>query len=97
MANVIEIVTYRARLDDAAFLATVPPTMDFLKTCPGYLGRRLAQAADGQWADIVHWASMQDALAAAARFNESPLTAPFNAAIAPGSATMRHYTLAAED
>ncbi len=91
---VIEIVTYRTTLERAAFLATVPATMDFLRTCAGFRGRQLAQAGDGQWAEVVQWASMAEALDAAARFNATPLTAAFNAMIAPGTAAMRHYTVA---
>jgi hypothetical protein len=94
-APVIEIVTYRSALDAAAFLATVPPTMEFLRARPGFRGRQLAQADDGQWADVVQWASMAEALDAAARFNASPLTAAFNAAISPGTVVMRHYSVAA--
>lgn len=94
-APVVEVVTYRIGIARDAFLATVPPTMDFLRACSGFLGRQVAENADGSWIDLVQWASMEMALAAAARFNQSPLTAPFNAAIPPGSAVMRHYTIAA--
>jgi hypothetical protein len=92
---VVEVVTYRIGIGRDAFLATVPPTMDFLRTCPGFLGRHLAEHADGAWIDLVQWASMAAALAAAARFNALPGNAAFNAAIAPGSVVMRHYTVAA--
>jgi hypothetical protein len=92
---VVEVVTYRIGIGRDAFLATIPPTMAFLRTCPGFLGRQLGENADGAWVDLVQWASMAEALSAAARFNDTPLTAAFNAAIAPGSAVMRHYTIAA--
>jgi hypothetical protein len=92
---VVEVVTYRIDIGRDAFLAAIPPTMEFLRTCPGFLGRQLGENADGAWVDLVQWASMAEALAAAARFNHSPLTAAFNAAIAPGTTVMRHYTIAA--
>jgi hypothetical protein len=95
MTGVIEMVTLRPRpdLDDDAFLATVPATMEFLRSRPGFVRRRLAHAADGQWVDFVEWRAMEEALAAAAAFNDDPRNRAFNAAIAPGSAVMRHYTI----
>jgi hypothetical protein len=97
MAGVIELVTLRPRpdLDDDAFLVTVPATMEFLQTRPGFIRRRLARAADGHWLDYVEWRTMDEALAAAAAFNDDPRNRAFNAAVAPGSAVMRHYTVAA--
>lgn len=95
--GVIELVALRPRpdLNDDAFLATVPPTMEFLQSRPGFIRRRLARAADGQWLDYVEWRTMEEALAAAAAFNDDPRNGAFNAAIAPGSTVMRHYNIVA--
>lgn len=92
---VVEVVTYRIGAERAAFLASAPATMEFLRGCPGFGGRQIAENADGSWIDLLQWDSMDAALAAAVRFNQSPLTAAFNAAIEPGTAVMRHYAIVA--
>lgn len=96
-ACVIEQVLLRVRpeLSDDAFLAAAEAANAFLKGCKGFVRRRLAKAADGQWLDEVEWRSMEEALAAAKAFNASPTTKAFNEAIAPGSVVMRHFTIRA--
>ena len=52
-------------VDEAAFLsASEDLQKEFLNLQKGFVKRDLARAADGQWADIVFWASHADAEAA---------------------------------
>jgi hypothetical protein len=89
---VIELVLFRTRpeVTEDAFLAVADGATRFLEGCHGFVRRRLARDADGQWADQVEWRSMADALAAADKFNDDPATQPFVAAIEPSSVTLRH-------
>jgi hypothetical protein len=92
---VIELVLFRTKPDvtENAFLAAADGTTAFLQECPGFLRRRLARGADGEWLDHVEWRSMKDALDAAARIGDSAAAAPFMAAIEPSSVTLRHFTV----
>lgn len=91
--TVLEIVTFRLAegTTEPEFRAAIAQTTRFLETCPGYRARRTGPAADGTWADVVEWASLDEALSAAARFNGVPGNAAFNASLAPGSVVMRHH------
>jgi len=95
--RVIELVLLKTKsgLSDDAFLATVAATTEFLKSCKGFICRRLAKGEEGQWLDYLEWTSMDDALAAAKAFNASPVTKAFNEAIDPASVIMRHLTVRA--
>jgi len=65
---VIELVLYRLKsgVEEAAYLATSDDVTDALRTLPGFLGRRLMTAVeDGQWAEVVEWRSLEEAMRAA--------------------------------
>ena len=47
MSAVLEIATFRICADEAAFRATVLRTARFLRTCPGFVSRRLADRGAG--------------------------------------------------
>jgi hypothetical protein len=93
---VIELVELRIRpeLADEDFLAAAEVATALLRELRGFCSRRLAKAADGLWIDYVEWESMELALEAARRFNSDPRASVFNSMIAPGSVTMRHFTVA---
>ena len=93
---VVEIVELRVRTEvsDAEFIRAAEQASAFLRTRPGFIRRRLAKGEDGVWLDCVEWASMPEAVAAAKAFNATEATIAFNSAIAPGSARMRHLTVA---
>ena len=57
---------------------------------PGYLGRELLEDDNGQWVDLVRWATIDDALAAASAFMEVPEAAAFMDVVEPESITMLH-------
>jgi hypothetical protein len=93
---VIELVELRIRpeLTDESFLEAAEVASSLLRELRGFCARRLAKAADGLWIDYVEWESMELALEAARRFNSDPRASVFNSMIAPGSVTMRHFTVA---
>lgn len=92
--SVFEIVefTLKPGLDAEAFLALVPPTEAFCRAAPGFLQRWLTQGDAGRWLDIVEWADMASAHAAAEAFMRAPGVPDFVAAIDGPSVTMKHVT-----
>ena len=92
---IIEIVTFKLAdgVSEAAFLETVPASNDYIKTCPGFLARRLSKSADGTWYDHLEWASLEAAYAAARGFETEPRLAPFVQAIDFTSTKMHHNVL----
>jgi hypothetical protein len=91
MDGQFEIVIYRlkADVDGNQFVEISDQATDWLRNRPGYLGRELLEDDSGQWVDLVRWATMKDALAAASAFMEVPQAA-FMAPVEPESITMLH-------
>lgn len=89
---IIELVTFRLKpgADGASFRAAVARATLFLRRQDGFLGREVAVDAAGEWADIVRWASLDDALRAAALFNAAPETGDFVAMLDGPSVRVRH-------
>lgn len=92
MGAVIEVITFRLTPEatEEVFVAAVAQSLTFLERQPGFLGREVGVTTDGEWTDIVHWASLETALRAARVFNEAPETQAFNACLVRGSVQMRH-------
>jgi hypothetical protein len=89
---VVEIVTFRL-LPGAAkadFLTAAAGTEAPLRKMPGFVARRLVQAPDGTWTDLVEWASLSQAHAAADAMMAEPAFAPFMALIDGATVAMRH-------
>lgn len=86
-----EIVLYRLKpdADRDRFLATSAQATEWLRQCDGYLGRELLED-QGQWVDIVRWASLDDALAAGEAFIQTPVASDFMSAVEPESVQMLH-------
>ncbi len=86
-----EIVLYRLKPDTNRdrFLAISAQATVWLQQQPGYLGRELLED-DGQWIDVVRWASRDDALSAASAFADVPEAAVFMAVVEPDSVRMLH-------
>lgn len=86
-----EIVLYRLKpaADRGRFLRLSAQATDWLRQCTGYLGRELLED-DGQWVDVVRWATMHDALAAGEAFVQTPIASEFMAAVEPESVQMLH-------
>ena len=92
MDGQFEIVIYRLKPDvnRDQFLEISARATEWLRNRPGYLGRELLEDGSGEWVDLVRWATMEDALAAASAFMETPEAAAFMDAVEPKSITMLH-------
>ena len=92
MEGQFEIVIYRLKpaVDRDQFLEISARATDWLRQRPGYLGRQLLEDDSGLWVDLVRWATMDDALAAASAFMEVPEAAAFMEAVEPESVIMLH-------
>src|ERR671911_765422 len=90
MDGQFEIVIYRLKpeVDRKRFLEISTQATEWLRKRPGYLGRELLEDDNGQWVDLVRWATMDDALAAASAFMEVPEAAAFMDVVEPESITM---------
>lgn len=92
-----EIVLYRLKpdTDRDRFLDISAQATDWLRQCAGYLGRELLED-EGQWVDLVRWASRDDALAAGEAFVQTPIASEFMASVDPQSVQMLHPTRVVE-
>lgn len=90
--HVAEIVTFRlaAGISTAEFTALMQRTEGFVRTQEGFVSRRLSRGADGSWTDYVVWQDMATAQQVAQAFMQQDFAPDVMAAIAPGSAAMRH-------
>ena len=88
----LEMVIYRLKGDvhRDQFLKISARATEWLRNRPGYLSRELLEDDSGQWVDLVRWATMEDALAAAGAFMAVPEAAAFMDAVEPESITMLH-------
>ena len=71
---VVEMVLMKLRtgVSEPAFLWAAEGTTAFLQACPGFIRRRLAKDAYGQWVDYLEWETMDAARQAAERFHSDP-------------------------
>lgn len=80
-----------------AFLSTVDNTNDFLRACPGFIHRSLCfDEAKGQWIDILHWDSFDNAHKAGEAFMSAPEAVDFMSLIEENSVIMQHFPVAHE-
>jgi antibiotic biosynthesis monooxygenase (ABM) superfamily enzyme len=92
MDGQFEIVIYRlkADVDQDQFLEISARATEWLRNRPGYLGRELLEDESGLWVDLVRWATIDDALAAANAFMAVPEAAAFMDTVEPESIIMLH-------
>jgi hypothetical protein len=92
MDGQFEIVIYRLKgdVDRDQFLKISARATEWLRGRPGYLSRELLEDDSGLWVDLVRWATMEDALAAASAFMPVPEAVAFMDAVEPESITMLH-------
>jgi quinol monooxygenase YgiN len=92
MDGQLEMVIYRLKgnVHRDQFLKISARATEWLRDRTGYLSRELLEDDSGQWVDLVRWATMDDALAAAAAFMAVPEAAAFMDAVEPESITMLH-------
>lgn len=104
--EILEIAMYRTKpeIDRERFLRDSAPADGWLRSQSGFVERTLLEA-DGQWFDVVRWASLADAQAAAAAFETAAAadfaTAPelrgLMSAIDPATVAMYHAREIASD
>lgn len=96
LGPVAEIVTFKQAdgITDTALIMAAKGTEAFVKSAPGFLSRTLSKGEDGTWTDYVIWADMDAARTAGQAAMAEASFAPFMAAIAPDSVTMRHEPVA---
>lgn len=93
---VLELVSFRLTqgADPADFVSHAMATEPLLRRQPGFVSRKLVQTPEGLWTDIVEWASLEAATAAAKVVLSDPSFAPFIAAIDMATVSMAHPALA---
>lgn len=94
---VIELAQFKAKLgvSDAQVLAASQEAHDgFLAKQKGYVSRELLKSSEGEWVDIVHWETMEDAQAAMNSFMVHQSTKKFGEVIDPSSIKMMHLEVA---
>ena len=92
-AMVAEVVLFELKpgVEREAFLAAAEATTAFLREeMGGFRERELMEDESGRWLDVVRWASLEEARAAAATIGTSPRSRPFIEMIDPESVTMLH-------
>lgn len=89
---VLELVTFRTAtgVENEVLLERARGIDPVLRTMPGFVERRLAQAPDGSWIDALVWTSLEDAEAAAASIGLRPEGQAFFEVIDPSSIDLRH-------
>lgn len=93
---VLELVSFRLVPGTAptVFVTLAQATEPLLRRQPGFVSRRLVATPEGVWTDIVEWASMEAATAAARVVLADASFAPFIAAIDMATVSMAHPVLA---
>ncbi len=70
MSDTIELVRFRLKegKTSADWLKANEKINDWMKAQPGFRFRSLSETDDGEWMDMVYWASLEAAAAAGERF-----------------------------
>lgn len=91
-AGTVELVLLRLQpgADEDAFIRAAQATTSDLRALDGYASRELLRADDGQWVDIVHWSTRNQALAAAEQFPTLPSAQAFGSLMDGESIRMMH-------
>jgi len=90
---IVEVAKFKLNegLNDQAFIAEGEKVQEaFLNNQNGYLDRELLKDENGQWFDILHWASMEEAQTAARIMMQESECQPFVQMIDPQSIQMLH-------
>lgn len=76
--------------EDEVLAASQEAQDGFLAKQKGYVSRELLKSSEGEWVDIVHWETMEDAQTAMNSFMGHPSTKKFGEVIDPSSIKMMH-------
>jgi hypothetical protein len=90
--HIIEIITFRlaAGQSEKNFLSSCDAATRFLRTCKGFISRRLSRSTAGVYMDHVTWASLADAESAMDAAMREPSLSAFIGAIDPASMMLEH-------
>ncbi len=93
--QVLEMVTFNLAggVSEDHFLAAAEASNGALITLPGFLGRRLAKAADGSWIDIAEWRDAASAQAAGKVFHKLSQAEVFCSMIDTRSIKVSHHQI----
>lgn len=94
---IIELAQFKTKagVSEAEVLQASQEAHDgFLAKQTGYVSRELLKSGEGEWVDIVHWETMEDAQAAMNAFIGHTSTKKFGEIIDPSSIKMMHLELA---
>ncbi len=90
---IVELAQFKAKSgasDDDVLVASQEAHDGFLAKQKGYVGRELLKSSEGEWVDIIHWETMEDAQAAMNSFMDHPSTKKFGEVIDSSSIKMMH-------
>ncbi len=93
---IVEIAQFKlvAGVSEKDFLQEAEVVQNnFLEKQSGYIDRELLKDKDGQWVDILHWNSMEEAQKAAEVMISDPATQDFMQKIDPSSVKMLHLEI----
>ena len=76
--------------EDEVLAASQEAQDGFLAKQKGYVSRELLKSSEGEWVDIVHWETMEDAQKAMQDFMGHSSTKKFGEVIDPSSIKMLH-------
>ncbi len=88
----VEAALFRLKpsTDREAFLAAEEAVTEDLRRMSGYLDRELSDGDDGQWLDLVHWASLDEPRHAVDAILHAPRSRPFMKMLDPERITLLH-------
>jgi hypothetical protein len=93
--QVIEIITFKlvAGQTEKDFLSSCNAATNFLRTCKGFVSRRVSRSKEGIYMDHVTWANLAGAEAAMEAAMKEPSLGAFIGAIDPASMILDHQPL----
>lgn len=94
---VVEMAQFKTKTgvaDDEVLAASQEAHDGFLAVHKGFVSRELLKSDNGEWVDIVHWETMEDATAAMQGFLGHASTKKFEDVIDPTTVKMMHLVVA---
>jgi heme-degrading monooxygenase HmoA len=91
--TVIEIAIFRLRAgtERARFLEAARAVDAALRCMTGFMSRELLEEEEGEWVDLIRWASQDDAQRSIEALSRAPEAQSFLELIDPESVRLHHY------
>lgn len=80
-------------MNETDFVGALHQSQKAIRALDGFIRRETFKAEDGQWVDVVHWHSMDDAHNALEIFANNPDVQPLASMIDESSINMMHFEL----